>query len=775
MGLCISNAASSQSNSTTGAVNHEEKVLRAFKAKRANVYTSNNVNRDDGKIRSSYVQKHTCKTAEQTKIIMTALTQNYMFASLNESDLDLIALRMEIVTIAKGESIITQGKDGENFYIVSSGTFQVTVDTKQVSQVLEGGSFGELALLYDAPRQATVCAETDATLFSLDRDAYRFTIGMSSSSRTSEITAALHKVPLLSNLTDEQLMKVSDTVELFPYSEGDIIIAKGSEGKAFYMIKEGTVSVSDIGDQFSAHTLTEGDYFGERALITLEPRAATITATSPKVLLMALDVDSFNSLLGPIQDVLDHNMNMRVLTSVKLFSKLSDAERIKLSASFVLERFPEHTPVFTQGDRGHKFYIVKSGTARVVANELEVGSLKAGEFFGEMALLEDVARMATVTATSELECFALDRDGFMRILGSMHEMLEEETATRLKKLKKAAAADDGALSTETIELEEEVLIEFSDLKAIAVLGSGTFGRVSLVQHKQSKAVYALKAMHKSSVVKHKQQSNVINEKKVMVACKHPYVLRLYQTYKDEKKLYMLLEFIQGGELFSVLHHAKGDGIPDKSAQFYGAGIILAIAHLHSKNIAYRDMKPENCLIDKDGYPKLVDFGFAKVIVGKSFTLCGTPEYLAPELVLAKGHNKAVDYWAFGILVYEMIAGYSPFCDEDGYDIDVVCKNIVAGKLTFKSMFNKDVKDLVKSLLSKDVSTRLGNLKSGCDGIIEHKWFNSIDYPKYMRRTLKAPWKPKVKSATDTANFDPVEDEVDSDPNFEDRGDWDSEF
>lgn len=148
-------------------------------------------------------------------------------------------------------------------------------------------------------------------------------------------------------------------------------------------------------------------------------------------------------------------------------------------------------------------------------------------------------------------------------------------------------------------------------------------------------------------------------------CSHPFILKLYQTFKDQSKLYMLLEFVQGGELFSVLHTPQNDGVPDAQAKFYAAGVLLGLAYLHGKDIAYRDLKPENCLIDKHGYPKVVDFGFAKVIQGKTFTLCGTPEYLAPELVLGRGHNRAVDYWAYGILLYEMEAGYSPFSDPQG--------------------------------------------------------------------------------------------------------------
>jgi CRP-like cAMP-binding protein len=447
------------------------------------------------------------------------------------------------------------------------------------------------------------------------------------------------------------------------------------------MIKEGTVSVTDMGEQFSNHTLTAGDYFGERALLTGEPRAATITATTP-VKVMALDRESFNLLLGPLKEVLDHNMNLRILNSIKLFEKLSTNERKKMSQSFAYERHAAGAVIIKQGDKGNKFYILKDGMARAEVDGKEVGQLKMGTYFGEMALLDDDVRKASVVATTNCECFVLDRATFTRILGSLQAVINRETTQRLEVLKGAGPSD---------EAEPQLNLKFNDLTTLAVLGSGTFGRVTLVQDKKSKAVYALKAMLKSEIVAHKQQSNVLNEKNVMISSNHTFILRLFQTFKDSKKLYMLLEFVQGGELFSVLHTATGDGVPDASAKFYGAAVMLAIGYLHNKDIAYRDMKPENCLIDKNGYPKLVDFGFAKVITGKSFTLCGTPEYLAPELVLARGHNKAVDYWAFGILLYEMEAGYSPFSDPQGMDQVVICKNIVNGRLTFPRNFNNDLK------------------------------------------------------------------------------------
>jgi CRP-like cAMP-binding protein len=580
-----------------------------------------------------------------------ALDQNFIFATLGEDERVILLNAMEKVDIGPNENIITQGEEGDYFYIIERGTFTVLVNDSPVATLTDGKSFGELALLYNTPRQATIRSQGPAQLFSLDRDTFRYTLAKSSSERSHHIQHALARVPLLSGLTPLQLSKISEAVEIVKFQAGQSVFKKGSEGNIFYMIKEGSVRVSEVGSgAFNDHTLTAGAYFGERALITGEPRAANVVAESACVL-MALDLESFNSLLGPLREVLDHNLNMRVLENIKLFSNLTERERSKVSRSFEFETFPAGTTIIREGDRGRKFYILKEGTAKVMIGGEEVGQLESGNYFGEMALLDDEVRKASVLATAACECFVLDRPTFNRILGSLQDILARETQQRLTILNEKAGAP------------EVVDIQFKDLQTLTVLGAGTFGRVSLVQHKTTKEVYALKALIKAEVVMHKQQANVVQEKDVMIQSNHPFILRLYTTFKDATKLYMLLEFVQGGELFSVIHTARSDGVSPASAKFYGAGVLLGLAYLHSKDIAYRDMKPENCLVDKDGYPKVVDFGFAKVIKNtKTYTLCGTPEYLAPEIVLGRGHDKSVDYWAFGILLYEMIAGYSPFSD-----------------------------------------------------------------------------------------------------------------
>ena len=178
------------------------------------------------------------------------------------------------------------------------------------------------------------------------------------------------------------------------------------------------------------------------------------------------------------------------------------------------------------------------------------------------------------------------------------------------------------------------------------------------------------------------------------------------------------------------------------SRFYSAHIVTIFEYLHGKNIIYRDLKPENILINSNGYIKLTDFGFAKIIEGKTYTLCGTPEYLAPEIILNKGHGKAVDWWTFGILIYEMLVGIDPFNDDDPM---MVYQKIIKNKIKFPKNIEKDAKSIIKHLLDADVTKRYGCLKDGVKDIIDHRWYKNFDWKNLLFMTLEAPYVPKIKN------------------------------
>jgi len=289
----------------------------------------------------------------------------------------------------------------------------------------------------------------------------------------------------------------------------------------------------------------------------------------------------------------------------------------------------------------------------------------------------------------------------------------------------------------------------------ATLGTGTFGRVRLVSYDFKKIQYfALKMLKKTEIIRLKQVEHIKAEKNILTRINHPFIVNLYASFQDEKNLYMLMEYVIGGELFSQLR--KVGRFSNDTSRFYAAEIVLALEYLHERNIVYRDLKPENLLIDKDGHMKITDFGFAKHVEDRTWTLCGTPEYLAPEIIQSKGHGKAVDWWALGILIYEMLAGYPPFYDENPFGI---YQKILAGKIEFPRHFDPNAKDLVKKLLLADRTKRYGCLKNGAEDIKRHKWFRGIDWPRALNREMRPPFVPTCAGPNDTSNFDKYPDSV----------------
>ena len=294
-------------------------------------------------------------------------------------------------------------------------------------------------------------------------------------------------------------------------------------------------------------------------------------------------------------------------------------------------------------------------------------------------------------------------------------------------------------------------VELDDFQIMKVLGRGSFGKVCLVQYKPTKEYYAMKSLKKDVLLDMDQVESTILEKKILQTLDHPFLVGMVFCFQTEERIYFIMPFVRGGELFQHLRSEKF--FKEDKARFYAASIGIALDYLHNNGIIYRDIKPENILIGEDGYLKLIDFGMAKMVQGneKATSFCGTPEYLAPEIITGEGHNRAADWWSYGILIFEMLCGIPPFyCEntERMYDL------ITNAELRFPKRIplSDNAKDLIKKLLVKKQDKRLG-VNKGFEEIKAHPFFQGFDFEALLNKKMEPPFIPTLHGKLDVGNFD----------------------
>jgi serine/threonine protein kinase SCH9 len=295
-----------------------------------------------------------------------------------------------------------------------------------------------------------------------------------------------------------------------------------------------------------------------------------------------------------------------------------------------------------------------------------------------------------------------------------------------------------------------------DFQILKLIGKGTFGQVYQVRKKDTKRIYAMKVLQKKVIVQKKEVAHTVGERNILVRtamADSPFIVGLKFSFQTPTDLYLVTDYMSGGELF--WHLQKAGRFDEKRAKFYIAELILALQHLHMHDIVYRDLKPENILLDANGHIALCDFGLSKANLTKNATtntFCGTTEYLAPEVLLDEaGYTKMVDFWSLGVLVFEMCCGWSPFYAEDTQQM---YKNIAFGKVRFpRDTLTIEGRNFVKGLLNRNPKHRLGAVDDA-EELKRHPFFADIDWEKLQKKEITPPFKPKLKSETDTSNFDP---------------------
>uniref|UniRef100_A0A8K9X204 cGMP-dependent protein kinase n=1 Tax=Oncorhynchus mykiss TaxID=8022 RepID=A0A8K9X204_ONCMY len=575
------------------------------------------------------------KDSSTKKLINDAIMNNDFLKKLDPQHMREMVDCMYERIYTEGQLVIQEGEPGNFLYVLADGLLEVMQNGKLLGEMRPRTAFGELAILYNCKRTATVKAVSQAHIWALDRQTFQSIMMKSTQATQEEYFSFLRSVSLLRDLPEEKLAKIVDCLEIDYFDKGEYIIREGEEGNTFFIIAKGEVCVTQTTEGCTEpqeiKTLGVGDYFGEKALIRYD-----------------LFADLFNHL--------------------KMEKKLC---------------FPSSN--FNQ----------MVGTYEELQAYLK-------EYVEELSRLEATKLLIAVIPTHD---------------------------------------------------------PFQDLEVIATLGMGGFGRVELVKLRDEDTTFALKCIKKKHIVDTRQQEHIYSEKNILQQTNSHFIVRLFRTFRDDKYVYMLLEVCLGGELWSVLRDMGS--FEEQTARFCISCVLEAFDYLHARGIIYRDLKPENLLLDAEGYVKMADFGFAKRIgLGKkTWTFCGTPEYVAPEVIMNKGHDFGADCWSLGILIFELLTGSPPFSGTDPIKIYTMVLHGIE-KVDFPKRISKRPDDLIRRLCN-------------CLFVTSCRWFQGFNWEGLRRQKLISPLKRELKGPMDHSHFDIFPPELEETP--DELSGWDKDF
>jgi cGMP-dependent protein kinase len=739
----------------------------------------------------------TKKTPEQVELIRNSINDT-LFEATEKNAIDKVISSMTKHHLDAGETLAARGTTNFKFSVVEFGKIQfISANGEVNSEYTSTQHYGEMSLIFEEELPFDVIATEETVVWELGRDMFRQIQHLCNAHSLSERAKWLQQVKILENLTTPQLARVASAMKTMDFNATDQIVKQGDEGDIFYVIQSGEVEiyVKDARRQSAANiskgqsspredelqarlvdTIGPGDYFGEKALITMDRRNATCRAkTTVRCLVMA--AADFKQVMGPMADLLKNNGLMNSLNQLEVLKPLPRNVREVVINEMREVDFAADSEIVKQGDNSPGLYILQAGEIFYM-DEGQERVINQGMSFGEESWAGN-AETFTIKTKTAATCMLLALDSLNSAIEPFHWKLSQS---------------DGGLKLDVIEetQQQELMcsgplsnLGIADLESVAVLGEGSFGQVQMVKatHPVSKEVIALalKRMCKQHIVESGQAEHIQRERDVLAkipACN--FLLHLFATFQDQDCVYMLTNLCQGGELFSLIHTFDGD-IPLEmpQAKFYACHVFLALEHLHNHGVIYRDMKPENILLDHEGYLCVIDLGFGKFVPFEeeidgvmtaqdmTYTMCGTPEYMAPEFVLQTGHNGGVDYWALGVLIYEMMFARTPFLPEDE-DMAQLFKNIAAVRtrggekaagpnvLYFPSEFRAaepEAVDLVCSLLAGNPMYRLGMLHNGSKDFRNHAWFSNVDWKQVENKEIEAEYKPAVSDQFDCSHFD----------------------
>jgi len=543
---------------------------------------------------------------------------------------------------------------------------------------------------------------------------------------------------------------------------GDVVVREGELGDRYYVVEKGEVRVFherkrgppvlkqlcdlDLGEtssDFGVYTkaIAAGAGFGELALLHAAPRSATVVCCGPCVL-WALDRLDCKAALRQVHDgVIQRRVAfLREATlgggteAIPLGTALRAPDLARLAAEMATETFASGEVIVRQGEAGTQFFVVESGRVDVhvdphfdvseraprISDENRTKSIDVGGHFGELALLSSELRTASVRASINTVVLTLSHGDFTRHLGRLADVIET-----------AHTGEKSPSRRTSLDSLTEKVSPMTDFEALEVIGTGHFGIVRRVRETRSGRVFACKQQAKTRVRDEAMETYVICECEVLASMSSPFVIGLRACFQSPSSIYLIMDLVEGGELYE--HLRRRVAFDEDSLKFILAQSCRALEHVHAQNVIYRDLKPENLVLDTSGNLKLVDFGLAKVLRGgemKTWTMCGTSQYLAPEVLRSEGHSTAVDFWCFGVLAFELGHGRVPFF---GADDMALYEAILRMRPRYPRGFSPEFTALLSKLL-KNQTKRLWDWAQ----VRRDPFFAGLDFNSVHEGTLASP-------------------------------------
>eukprot|EP00986_Skeletonema_menzelii_P006302 scaffold2378_cov152-Skeletonema_menzelii.AAC.20 len=749
------------------------------------------------------------KSDDDQSFISLSLQRNFVFANALSDDEIVRKREMKQVVDAfeyhavkySGEMIMNHRDAGDYFYILKEGSVRYYAKYRPsgVKDELGSGkcigmankpgqSFGELCLLYDCPPPADCVSSGDpsetevmcedgvsaCSFWRIHKSTFRQILALRSMRRDVRLREALQKVDVLQELDVEYLKKIADALHARNAEKGEILFEEGSICDRFYLIgTEGKIQLSSssrkvvkvigpgqaCGTSAISHGLSPdllpdgGGKGGGGSYGDGPPRYMDTAMALERTVILSMSTSHFERVVGSLEDAILLSRDRRLLRSVPLLgdTDLEDFEYELLTALIENVTYRLDKEIFVEGDNVDEpaLYIVREGAVEIISDDIPKMNrvVKPGGFFGEDTLTPDEnMRFGGAKGGNKYSDATVDVITDEAVLGRLTLANIDSVVQDLHRLGCRRKKD---FKRKGRKGEDEPVESLDDLDFHRLFGAGTFGRVWIVSPFGKRVAYALKIQSKRELLDQRQAGGA----------------------QRERSGGELLNLIQGGDAYG--------GLPESAAKFFAAGILEGLTHMHQRQIVYRDLKPENVLLDKDGYAVIVDFGFckcrlffyfcyvritAKIVSDKTYTFCGTPLYLAPEIILSRGHDRGVDYWALGCLVYEMLFGTTPFYVR-GIDQKGLFKRIVRGKWNIPKDHNKVNRSAIEfiwGMLQRRPAERLGCLAGGYRDIKNHTWLQEVNFGKLIKKQIQAPWVPDVDDPLDTSNFESLDDAEDED-------------